>query len=178
VTWVVPSWRLVVPSKLCETPPVARGTPIVVKGGQFCAHEPLQVDIARVSPRKRYRVLPLLATRTSPRAPTLRNAVAVPVAGAAAAGVAVGRAVGADVATLVGAGVGIREGAAVGVGDVPPSVLVVADPHAPSISRLKVPPNNASFCFIESVPPRSSPQICPTPESATNFDTGESYENL
>jgi hypothetical protein len=116
---------------------------MVVKGGQFCAHDPL--DVAPASPRKRYRVLPSPPTRIWPREPTLRNAVAVPVAGGDGAGVAVGLTVGAGVATVVGTGVGVREGVGLGVGDVPPSVLVVADPQAASISRLNVPPNITRF---------------------------------
>jgi hypothetical protein len=122
---------------------------MVVKGGQFCAHDPLHVDSMRASPRKRYRVLPLAPTRICPRAPTLRSAVAVPVAGAGGVGVAIGFAVGAGVATVVGAGVGVREGAVVGVDDVPPSVPAVADPQAARITRLKVPPNIARFRFID-----------------------------
>jgi hypothetical protein len=42
---------------------MACGAPVVVTGGQFCAHDPVQVDVIPVSARKKYSVLPLAPTR-------------------------------------------------------------------------------------------------------------------
>jgi hypothetical protein len=67
VTCVVPSLREVVPSSDADAPLAAFGEPVVVRGGQACAHAPEQVDCVLVSASKRYRVFPFAPTRIWPR---------------------------------------------------------------------------------------------------------------
>lgn len=63
---MVPSERVIVPRSADIAPPDALGFPVVVSGGQPCAHAPEQLDLFLLSAIHRYSVLPFGPTRNVP----------------------------------------------------------------------------------------------------------------
>src|SRR5712671_4571996 len=105
---MVPSARVMVPSKDWPTPLPACGAPVTVSGGHAAAHAPVHADVPFLSAWNRYRVRPLLPTRALPGIPEMvaSDTVAAPLAWLVAAGLLDGAAAaglelaGPDVAVL------------------------------------------------------------------------------
>src|ERR1700742_327854 len=85
---MVPSERLMVPSRAWLTPLPALGVPLTVRGGQSAAHAPEHADVPFLSASNRYTVCPLLPTSALPGIPEIEasDTAAVPLAWPVAAG--------------------------------------------------------------------------------------------
>src|SRR5579871_375226 len=85
---MVPSGRVMVPSRAWLTPLPACGVPVTVSGGHAAAHAPEHADVPFLSAWNRYRVRPLLPTRAWPGIPEMvaSDTVAAPFAWPVAAG--------------------------------------------------------------------------------------------
>src|SRR5258708_25205442 len=68
---MVPSERVIVPSRDGLTPLPACGAPLTVTGGHAAAHAPEHVDALPLSASNRYRVRPWLSTRALPGIPEM-----------------------------------------------------------------------------------------------------------
>src|SRR5579859_4927688 len=115
---MVPSARVMVPSRDWLTPLPACGVSVTVAGGQAAAHAPEHADVPFLSASNRYRVRPSLPTRALAGIPEMvaSDTIAAPFAWLVAAGL------------LDGAAAAGLELAGLDVAELDPDVLVPRTP--------------------------------------------------
>src|SRR5579859_4409735 len=108
---MVPSARVMVPSRDWLTPLPACGDPVTVTGGHAAAHAAAHADVPFLSASNRYSARPLLPTSALPGIPEIAasDTVAAPVAAGLLAGVLAGAAAALEEAGLEVAGLEVVE---------------------------------------------------------------------